>query len=216
MKGKPDRPTRRSVLRAARTVVGWTLLSRLLGLLRDILSAARFGAGAIWDAFTLAWTFPNLFRRLLGEGALASAFIPTLTEVRETEGAEEASRLINAALSLLVLTLVAVAVVCLAILAVVPADAFESLGNVEKLDLILRLLQVLVPYLVLICLTAFLGAVLQTVGHFAAPAAAPVLLNVCWIGALLFLFIRFLPMISIAEMRTMVPPSEDPEEQESK
>lgn len=179
-----SRGVNRHVLRAARTVVGWTLLSRILGLVRDVLSAARFGAGAVWDAFTFAWTFPNTFRRLFGEGALASAFIPTLTEVRENEGAEGAERLVNAVFTVLLIGLSAITVLSLLPLFVVSPESLEGMVNVDKLDLIVRLLQVMVPYLILICITAFLGAVLQTLGHFAAPAAAPVLLNLCWIAAL--------------------------------
>lgn len=165
-------------------MVGWTLISRVLGLVRDVLSAARFGAGAVWDAFTFAWTFPNTFRRLLGEGALASAFIPTLAEVRENEGSEGAARLINAVFTVLLASLVIITLVSLAPLLFIPADVLDGVVNVAKLDLIMRLLQVMVPYLILICMTAFLGAVLQTHGKFAAPAAAPVLLNLAWIGAL--------------------------------
>ncbi len=174
----------RGVLRAARTVAGWTFLSRILGLVRDRLSAAAFGVGQVWDAFAVAWTFPNTFRRLLGEGALASAFIPTLTEVRAAEGEDGAAKLINGVFTLLVLTLVGLTVVSLVALLLIPPDVFEWCADPEKVALTTRLLQVLTPYLVLICVTAFLGAILQTLGHFGAPAAAPLLLNVSWIVGL--------------------------------
>jgi putative peptidoglycan lipid II flippase len=183
-RSEPPEERGRGVLRAARTVAGWTLASRILGLVRDVVSASRFGAGAVWDAFTIAWTFPNTFRRLLGEGALASAFIPTLTDVRAREGDEGAARLIDSVFTLLVLTLGTLAAVSLLLLLLIPPSAVEGVGNVEKLGLILRLLQVLMPYVILVCVTAFLGAVLQTFGHFAAPAGAPVLLNLFWIAAL--------------------------------
>jgi len=176
----------KSVLRAARTVAGWTFLSRILGLVRDRLSAAAFGVGAVWDAFAVAWTFPNTFRRLLGEGALASAFIPTLTEVREAEGEEGAARLIDGVFTLLVGTLVGLTAVSLAALLLLPPEAFERFADPHKTDLIFRLLQVLMPYVILICVTAFLGAILQTLGHFGAPAAAPLLLNLAWIAGLVF------------------------------
>jgi len=179
--------TRRSILEAAGTVGLWTLASRVSGLLRDVLSTKRFGAGEAWDAFVVAWTVPNTFRRLFTEGALATAFIPTLAEVREREGKEEAARLVNAVFSALLLGLTAVACLGAAGLFLFPEASLRGVANVEKLDLIVRLLEVMLPYLVLVFLTAFLGAVLNTLHHFTAPSAAPLLLNLFWIVALLFL-----------------------------
>jgi len=107
--------------------------------------------------------------------------------VREREGSEGAAHLINAVFTLLVLTLTAIAGLCALLLVLFPPEAAEGIANVEKLGLILGLLEVMVPYVVLVCVTAFLGAILQTLGLFAAPAAAPLILNGTWIAALFLL-----------------------------
>ena len=166
--------------RNARTIAGCTLLSRALGLVRDMLSAAILGAGPVMDAFVLAFTIPNLFRRLFGEGALSAAFIPVYTE-HEQRSREDARDLLSVCFTWLGLALGAVAL--LIGLVALGAAMLADLG--EKGELFCRLLAMLLPYLPLICLSALVAGVLQVRGNFLIPALAPVLLNVFWIGGLL-------------------------------
>ncbi len=163
----------------ARTIGFFTLLSRILGLARDILSSYFFGAGILWDAFTIAYRVPNLFRRLFGEGALTAAFIPAFVSRWDSGRTEEArglfSRLITI-LGLLLLAIVAVGIAATFVLPVFWPDA--------KTILFSQLLRIMLPYLFLICTAAILAATLQSLRHFTMPALAPMLLNVVWIGAL--------------------------------
>lgn len=170
-----------SFIRSTWVIAALTLVSRLLGLARDVLCATVFGASAAWDAFVLAFRIPNLFRRLFGEGALSAAFVPAFTERLEADGQEAARRMagrIAAALVVLLLVLVAggeALVLCLRRWAPVGA----------RWRMVLGFTAVLLPYMFFICLTAFAGAVLHSLRHFASFALAPVLLNICWIAALL-------------------------------
>ena len=85
-----------SVLKAAGTVSMLTVVSRIFGLVRDVLSAVVFGSSAVWDSFVLAFTVPNLFRRIFGEGALTSAFLPAAVKARKEQGIEKAGSLTSA------------------------------------------------------------------------------------------------------------------------
>ncbi len=158
-----------------------TLLSRLLGVVRDAACAAVFGAGLVWDAFSFAFRIPNLFRRLFGEGALSAAFVPFLSEYLELHTPEEAWRFAGRVAGALAMVLVAI--LLLAELALVGVIGFGQLSARWHMALLLTAL--LLPYMLLICLTALAGAVLNSLKHFAAPALAPVVLNVCWIAAVL-------------------------------
>ncbi|MFH1709159.1 MAG: murein biosynthesis integral membrane protein MurJ [Planctomycetota bacterium] len=169
------------VIRAAGTVSALTMLSRVLGLGRDIASAMIFGSGMFWDCFVLAFTVPNLFRAIFGEGALTSAFLPTVVSSRKEQGPEHTGRVISAVITLLVLVLTATATViavgCLTYLAL--------RGFNFRAHLTATLLLILIFYLPLICGAAALGAALNAVKHFAMPALAPVLLNLLWIAGVL-------------------------------
>jgi putative peptidoglycan lipid II flippase len=156
-----------------------TLLSRILGLARDMLCAAVFGIGPAWDAFLLAFRVPNLFRRLFGEGALSAAFIPAFTACLETKSREEAYRLAGRVATSLGLVLLGLLIA--GELAVLSLRRLTVPG--ERWHLVLTFTAILLPYMVFICLTAFAGAMLNSLGHFVAPALAPSVLNVCWIGA---------------------------------
>ena len=166
-------------MRSAGLIAALTLVSRLLGLVRDCACAAVFGAGVTWDAFAFAFRVPNLFRRLFGEGALSAAFVPAFTEYLELRGTEEASRLAGrvagALAAALVMLLVAGEVLVLGLL--------WGLTLSLRWRLALALTAVMLPYMVLVCLAALAGAALQAMRHFAAPAAAPILLNLVWIAA---------------------------------
>jgi putative peptidoglycan lipid II flippase len=182
-----------SFVRSAGLVSACTLLSRILGFARDSVSAYFFGASPLWDAFALAFRIPNLFRRLFGEGALTSAFLPAFVERADGGRAAEAHALLNKlattlALGLGLLTAVLIGFTCL-MPVLWPADA--------KVALEAPLLRIMLPYLAIICVAALLGAALNGMRHFFAPAFAPVLLNVAWIAAL-FLFPRSVEAVAWA------------------
>lgn len=168
-----------SIVRGAAVISGLTLLSRLLGLVRDCVCAAVFGAGATWDAFSFAFRVPNLARRLLGEGALSAAFVPIFSARLEARGPQEAARLAGrvtgTATVLLAGLVLAGEAVLLALL------RWRGLGAQWRPAL--ELTAVLLPYMLPICLTALMGAVLNSLGHFAMPALAPAALNAIWILA---------------------------------
>jgi putative peptidoglycan lipid II flippase len=169
------------LLGSLRVIGSWTLLSRLLGYVRDALTFAVLG-GSSWqlDTFLAAFPIPNLFRRLLGEGALASAFLPLFSEARQKEGDQAAWRFASLVFSLLAVLLLALALGG----EVVFGIALRVGATSPKSVLFLRLLQMLFPYLVPICLAALVGTMLQAVGRFARPAFAPNLLNVGWLAGL--------------------------------
>jgi len=165
-----------SFLRSARTISLATLLSRILGLGRDIACASLFGSGLVWDAFSISFMLPNLFRRLFGEGALSAAFIPVFSEYLETKGENEAWRAASACflfVTTILLSLVIIGEGGLLYLSRLQLSARNALA--------VRLLMVLWPYLFFICLVALLAALLQSLKNFLIPALAPVVLNICWI-----------------------------------
>ncbi len=156
-----------------------TLVSRLLGVARDSVCAGYFGAGAVWDAFSFAFRVPNLFRNLLGEGALSAALIPVFTQYLELKERREAWRL-----AWVVITATAAALLACLLLGEGLLLAIPWLREVsERWRLTLALTAVLLPYMVFICLTAVAGGLLNCLKHFAAPAISPVLLNGIWIVA---------------------------------
>ncbi len=136
----------------------------------------------VWDAFTVAFKIPNLFRRLFGEGALSAAFIPVFTEHIEKQGKEEAWRFAHIIATLLIIVLGGIVLLGEGYFFLIP----KLVHLQEKWQLIYNLLIIMFPYVLFICLVAFIGAVLNTVHHFFMPAFAPVVMNVCWIlGAVL-------------------------------
>jgi len=164
------------VLRGIATVGGWTMLSRLLGFLRDVLIAQLAGAGPVADAFFVALRVPNLFRRLFGEGAFNAAFVPEFSGVLATEGAPAARQFAQetiAVLSFWLLALTIVGEVFMPQIMGVIASGFEP----SKLALTVTLARIMFPYVILICLTALLSGVLNGLDRFAAAAAAPVVFN---------------------------------------
>jgi len=169
------------IFRSAFVVSCCTLCSRFLGLARDVICASVFGDRWVWDIFCLAFRVPNLFRRLFGEGAMSAAFIPVLTEYLERRDKAEAWQLVSVAFTFL-LTVLAVVVVLGEMLfwGLSVGGPFGPRGA-----LALRLLAIMFPYVLLICLVALAMAVLNSLDHFFTPAFAPVILNVCWITGVL-------------------------------
>lgn len=175
------------LLRAAGSISAFTLLSRILGLWRDRLMAQTLGAGWVQGTFLLAWTLPNLMRRLLGEGALSASLVPAYAKARhggDLHAARDLLAQVTGAVTTLLLPL------CLGVAALSLAMPAEWLpapaqGGVEAMRLLLALNAVLFAYALPVCLTAVFAGALNTLGVFALPAAVPIVLNVFWIAALL-------------------------------
>ena len=174
-----------ALIRFAATVGGWTLASRVLGFLRDILIARYVGAGLVGDAFFVAFKLPNLFRRLFAEGAFNLAFIPLFAGRAKTDGPEAARVFAGEAMAVLFWALVAVvaaAEIAMPWLIRLAAPGFA--GDADKFALAVALTRLTFPYLLFISLVALLSGVLNGVERFAAAAAAPILLNLCLIAAI--------------------------------
>ncbi len=170
-----------SVIRSAGLVSGLILVSRAFGLVRDMALAALFGSSMAMDAFVVAFTIPNLFRNLFGEGALSSAFVPVFAETLEKQGRATVWRFAANMLSLLSLVLAGLVLAGIGATALLLAVFPFS----PRMALILSLLQIMLPYMFFICLAAFFSAMLNTLRRFALPAATPVVLNLVMIAALL-------------------------------
>ncbi len=170
---------REQVSQAAGTVGFFTFLSRILGLVRDVVVARFFGAGLVTDAFFVAFRIPNLLRRLFAEGSLTIAFIPVFTEYLSEKTKEDAFQLAKVVLTLLSLILVIVTVLGILFapwIVRIQAFGFGSAGI--RYDLTVLLTRITFPYIFLISLVAFFMGVLNSLRHFAAPAAAPIFLNI--------------------------------------
>lgn len=174
------------LLRSTGVVSFFTLMSRVLGLVRDVVLASFFGATAGADAFLVAFKIPNFMRRLFAEGAFAQAFIPVLSEYKTQRSHDAVRDLVNrvcGSLGTALLSLTVFAVIFAPWIIMLFAPGFVQFA--DKIALSGELLRITFPYLMLISLTAFAGSILNTYGHFAIPAFAPVLLNVSLIAAAL-------------------------------
>lgn len=161
-----------------------TMLSRVLGLVRDVVLANLLGAAPNADAFFVAFKIPNFLRRLFAEGAFSQAFVPVLTETREQGSHEAVRHLVDRVAGVLggsLFVLTALAMVMAPWVALIFAPGFSR--DVAKLALTADLIVWTFPYLLLISLTGFCGAILNTYGRFAVPAYTPVLLNLSLITA---------------------------------
>lgn len=190
----PPPTTGRGLLRSTGVIGAMTMISRVLGLVRDMVFSRLFGADWAMDAFVIANRIPNTLRRFFAEGAFSQAFVPVLNEVRE-RGDERAVRQLTDAvagtlgLALFVLTLVGV--IAAPVLVIVFAPGF--LDEARTLDLAGLMLRFTFPYVLFISLTALAAGLLNTYGRFAVPAFTPVLLNVVLIGFALFVSPLFEP-----------------------
>ena len=186
--GGAKAPVRRGLMRSGLVVSSMTMLSRVLGLVRDVVIATLLGAGQGADAFFVAFKIPNFMRRLFAEGAFNQAFVPVLSEYSTTRTREEIRELLNAvcgSLAAVLALITALAIVAAPWLTWVFAPGFAR--DPDKLALTTDMLRLTFPYLLLISLTAFAGSVLNTWNRFAVPAFTPVLLNLSLIGAALVL-----------------------------
>lgn len=169
-----------NLLKAASTVSLLTLLSRVTGLVRDQLIAHTFGASAATDAFNVAFRLPNLFRRLFAEGAFSQAFVPLLARTRETEGEAAVRQLVDAVATVLFWVLL---VVSAAGVVAAPVLVWLIASGLEQFDLAVLMTRWMFPYIGFMSLVALSAGILNTWRRFAVPAATPVLLNLCVIGA---------------------------------
>ena len=171
--------------RAFATVGGLTMLSRILGFVRDILFAAAFGSGWVADAFNVAFRFPNLFRRLFGEGAFNSAFIPLFAKRLEGEGKDAARAFAEEAMAGLVLVLVALsalAMIFMPWLMYLLAPGFSN--DPAKFDLAVLLTRITFPYLLCMSLVALMSGVLNSFGRFAESSSVSIILNLVLAAAI--------------------------------
>ncbi|NVM24562.1 MAG: murein biosynthesis integral membrane protein MurJ [Desulfobacterales bacterium] len=176
------------VTRAAGVVGVFTFLSRILGLARDMLIANFFGSGMSADAFFVAFRIPNLLRRLFAEGSFSVAFIPVFTEYLQTRTREEAFLLARVVLTFLVLVLTAVTILGIVLSPLIVRIIAPGFGGAgEKYALTVLLTRIMFPYIFLVSVFALFMGILNSLKHFAAPAMAPVFLNLSMIAALLLL-----------------------------
>ncbi|RWU03270.1 murein biosynthesis integral membrane protein MurJ [Pseudodesulfovibrio sp. S3] len=177
----------RSIVKNAAVVAGATLVSRILGFVRDIIVAFALGAGLFADAFFVAFRIPNLLRRLFGEGSLTMAFIPIYSRIMEDEGEEAAQAMARSAMIWLVAVLVGITVLVeLLARPLTMAIAPGFLDNAEQFRVTVDLVRICFPYVIFICGVALCMGILNSRNHFLAPALAPVALNAALIGAALF------------------------------
>jgi len=170
---------RENVSRAAGIVGFYTFLSRILGLVRDMVVARFFGSGMAADAFFVAFRIPNLLRRLFAEGSMTIAFIPVFTEYLRLKSKEDAFELARVVLTLLSIILAVVTVLGVLFSPwIVRIQAWGFGGVGDKYELTVLLTRITFPYIFLISLVALFMGILNSLRHFAAPAAAPILLNV--------------------------------------
>jgi putative peptidoglycan lipid II flippase len=176
------------LLRSTVVVSGMTLLSRLLGFVRDVVLARSFGASAATDAFYVALRIPNLMRRLFAEGSFSLAFVPVFNEVKQREGPEALRELVDCVTgTLLSVLLVVVGIGMVAAPGLVAAFAPGFLDQPAQFELATDMLRITFPYAFFISLTALAGGILNSYGRFAVPAFTPVLLNVALIASALWL-----------------------------
>jgi putative peptidoglycan lipid II flippase len=176
----------RKLLKSTFTVGGMTTISRVFGLIRDIVIARLFGAGAEVDAFIVAFRIPNFLRRLFAEGGFQQAFVPVLAEYKEQRDEAAVKALVDqtsATLGLVLFLVTLVGVLAAPVLIMIFASGFDETKHVMASDM----LRITFPYILFISLTAFAGSILNTYKQFAVPAFTPVLLNLSLIGCAIWL-----------------------------
>ncbi len=174
------------LLKAMATIASFTMLSRIAGMVRDMLTAAFLGVGPLTDAFFVALKLPNLFRRVAGEGAFSVSFIPLYSKTIEQEGEEEAAKFAGQIFSIMAITLsIFSASIMIGMPWVIHVIAPGFQYGSERYDLAVTLTRLTFPYLLLMSLTALFGGMLNTRGKFAPFAAAPIIFNLTLIFSIL-------------------------------
>ena len=184
------------ILRNTFTVGAFTALSRVLGLAREMMQSRLIGAGMEQSAFTLAFAIPNMARKLFGEGALTAAFVPVFKGAAEAESLEKAARLARSVMTMVLLMLGSMVLLSMGGLELIVKFRHElGLVDMKRLQLTIRLVKTLLPYMIFICGAAFGMGVLNSLGRFKASSFMPCLLNICWIGILAW--ISFFPELRL-------------------
>jgi putative peptidoglycan lipid II flippase len=190
----------KKLFKSTSIVASMTLLSRIFGFLRDMLTAHLFGATADFDAFSVAFRIPNFMRRLFAEGSFSQAFVPVLSEYQKQKSQNDVLIFINAiagTLGIILLAVTIIGVVCAPLIIRLFAPGFAADG--ARFALAVTMLRITFPYLMLISLTAFAGAVLNTYSRFWVAAFTPIFLNICMISAALWLSPRLhIPIVGLA------------------
>jgi len=187
-----------NLLRTLATISGMTLISRILGFVRDAVIARLFGAGLYTDAFFVAFRIPNLLRRLFAEGAFSQAFVPILADSRAREGDVEAKRLVDGTATLLAVALAVVTALGIAtapVIIYISAPGFAA--QPAKFDVTVAMLRVTFPYILFISLVSLAGGILNTWRRFAIPAFTPTVLNLSFILCALFAAPYFEPPVMV-------------------
>lgn len=182
-----------SLLKSITTFGGWTLISRITGFIRDMVLARYLGAGIVSDAFFVAFKLPNLFRSLFAEGAFTSAFVPIFSHKLLGEGRDKALSFAMQAISVLVIFLTAFTLIMeffMPYLVVIIAPGFAD--DAGKIELASNLSRITFPFLMLISVVSFQSGILNSLGKFAAPATAPIILNITMTMAVFV----FMPVIN--------------------
>ena len=185
-----------NLLKALAAVSSMTLLSRILGFVRDTVVARAFGAGLATDAFFVAFKIPNLLRRLFAEGAFAQAFVPILAEYKNRRGEADTRVLVDHVAGVLALALAVVTLIGIAaapFIVYVSAPGFAA--TPQKFALTIDLLRITFPYIFFISLVSLAGGILNTYSRFSVPALTPALLNLTFIGFALWAAPYFDPPI---------------------
>ena len=178
----------KGLLKSTSVIVTMTMISRVFGFIRDMVTANLFGAGAAFDAFSVAFKIPNFMRRLFAEGSFSQAFVPVLAQYQKQKSHEDIQRFINAMTGTLGLTLLVVTLFgTLFAPVIVRIFAFGFATQGERFDLAVTMLRITFPYLLLVSLTALSGAILNTYNRFWVMAFTPVFLNICMISAAFWL-----------------------------
>jgi putative peptidoglycan lipid II flippase len=173
------------------TVGGLTGISRILGYIRDMVTAWLLGATGLADAFFIAYRIPNLLRRIMGEGAITIAVVPVFNEVKEKEGIEKAFKMAESIFTLMFISLVIISIIGELIApGLVALLAFGKI-NTGDFQVAVHLTRIMFPFILLIGIVSLFMGILNSIGHFAAPAGAPILLNIFMIGTPVIFYVWY-------------------------
>ena len=180
--------TQKKIALATLVMAAATSLSRVAGLVRDIVVARFYGAGFVTDAFFMAFTIPNLLRRFFGEGSLTAAFVPIFSEVFHQRGEQQAQQLANRCVTLLLLVMLVIVTLGMVASPWIVQGIGYGFGQIEgKLGLTSQLNRLMFPYIGLVSILALISGILNVRGHFFLPSLSPLFLNLAMILAALTL-----------------------------